>query len=167
MQVDELIAVGCLGKSLDKNGFIGFKRYLELPQEFNSLKEIFLIFKDHRVRFVDVEFSPDNRDKIKIIESDIVSEIINSADVKLALSQEDIDELRIKSDLIPSGIIEIFYLNKKIGTLTEIFNNNAHDILVVELNNGKEIMIPDVDRYIIASDTEKIFVTDIEDLLKL
>ncbi|KQC07193.1 MAG: hypothetical protein APR54_01130 [Candidatus Cloacimonas sp. SDB] len=167
MQVDELISIGCLGKSLDKNGFIGFKRYLELPQEFNSLKEIFLIFKDHRVRFVDVEFSPDNKDKIKIIESDMVSEIINSADVKLALSQDDIDELRTKSGLILPGIMEIFYQHKKIGTLIEIFNNNAHDILVVELNDGKEIMIPYVDRFVINSDNSKIFVTNIEDLLKL
>ena len=116
---------------------------------------------------MDVEFSPDNKDKIKIIESDMVSEIINSADVKLALSQDDIDELRTKSGLILPGIMEIFYHQKKIGTLIEIFNNNAHDILVVELNDGKEIMIPYVDRFIINSDNSKIFVTNIEDLLKL
>jgi ribosomal 30S subunit maturation factor RimM len=167
MKIEELVTVGSLGKNLDKRGFFTCNKVLDLPQDYISIKEVFLIFKDHRVRFVDVEFSVENQLKLKILDQDLISDIVDSRGAKIALSQEDVDELRIEQGLIPVSKLDIIFEENKIGTLTEIFDNNAHEILVVQLLNGKEIMIPYVERFVIGTTEDRIIVKNIEDLLKL
>src|SRR5210317_1934638 len=98
MKLTDLVSVGKLGKSLDKKGYFTYKLMLDLPQRSEKLKEVFLIFKDNRVRFVDVEFSAH---KIKICDDSIRAAVVESSGVKIALDQADIDELRITSGQIP------------------------------------------------------------------
>ncbi|MFC1887909.1 ribosome maturation factor RimM [Candidatus Cloacimonadota bacterium] len=166
MKIDDLITVGSLGKSLNKNGFFKYKSLLELPQESKLVNEVFLIFRDHRVRFVDVEFSDNNR-TIKVQDQDLIADIIESDGVKIAISKENLDELRIEIGLIPSRNMNIVFQDEVIGNLVEIFDNRAHEILVVKLINGKEVMIPYVDHFVIDSDDNRVIVKNIEGLLEL
>jgi len=167
MKIDDLIAVGSLGKILDKKGYFQFRRNQDLPQGFNTEKEVFLIFKDHRVRFVDVEFSGNNEDKIKITDLYLVNEVVKAGEVKVGLALDNINDLRVKNGLLPSGEMKIIFDGKEIGILIDIFDNNAHEILVVELKNGKEIMIPYVDYFVTESSNEKVLVKNIKDFLEL
>lgn len=164
MKFEELISIGKLGKSLNKNGYFTFKLMLDLPERLESIKEVFLIFKDNRVRFVDVEFSAD---KIKLSDDSIKSAVAASSGVKIALSKNDIDQLRIASEQIPVSDMVINYQQEIIGELLEIFDNNAHEVLVVKLKSGKEIMIPNVDYFVTGTKKNQIFVKNIADLLEL
>ena len=167
MKIDDLISVGSLGKSINKNGFFKYKSLLELPQESKLLNEVFLIFKDHRVRFVDVEFSGNNEDRIKITDLYLANEVVKAGGVKVALALDNINDLRVKNGLLPSGEMKIVFDGEEIGILIDIFDNNAHEILVVELKNGKEIMIPYVDYFVSESSNEKVIVKNIKDFLEL
>jgi ribosomal 30S subunit maturation factor RimM len=164
MKFEELVSVGKLGKSLDKNGYFTYKLISDLPQRLETVKEVFLIFKDNRVRFVDVEFSAD---KIRLCDDSIRAAAATSGGVEIALSQDDIDTLRINSGQIPVSHMVIIHKQEKIGDLIEIFDNNAHEILVVKLNNGKEIMIPNVEYFVAGTEKNRIIVRNIEDLLEL
>jgi len=167
MEIDELITIGNLSKIPDKEGYFTLKKNGDFPEGYQDFREFFLIFKDHRVRFVDVEFSRTNPDKIEICDDFITRDVINSGGVELALAKEDVNSLRINQGQIPLGAREVIFQDKKIGILKDVFYNNAHDVLVVELLSGKEIMIPGVDRYIVEISKNKIEVKNIEDLLNL
>lgn len=74
------------------------------------------------------------------------------------LDQDELEEDRFYvEDLI--GIKIIDEEKGYIGILKEIIQNPAHDIYLVELESGKEIMIPAVSEYIIDTDINNSVMT--------
>ena len=65
--------------------------------------------------------------------------------------------------------MKILFKGKIIGKVIEVFNNSEYDILIAKMNNGKELMIPDVDAYVKEKNPEKndIIVWNIEELINL
>ena len=61
----------------------------------------------------------------------------------------------------------VIFKNHKIGKVMDIFESLAHEIHIVKLTDGKEIMIPDVEFYISKKDKQNVFVKNIEGLLEL
>ena len=92
--------------------------------------------------------------------------------VELYITESDLPEL-------PEGV---FYIRELIGmnvmesekdmflgTVTDVIQNTAQDIFEVEQENGKKILIPKVDEFILNIDKEQktIYVKLIEGLLEL
>lgn len=66
--------------------------------------------------------------------------------IHLYLPIDDIEE-----DELPPEVILDFSVhnaaNKAIGTVLNIFHNGAHDVLEIQLHNGKEVLIPHTEEY--------------------
>ncbi len=62
---------------------------------------------------------------------------------------------------------DVYDAEKLIGNLTDIINNGAHDILVINSPSDSRIMIPFVDEYVkkVDLDNKKIMIETIEGLL--
>jgi ribosomal 30S subunit maturation factor RimM len=54
-----------------------------------------------------------------------------------------------------------------IGKVVEILNNSVYDLLVCELENKQELMIPLLDKFIIKINDENITVCCIEGLMEI
>ena len=55
MQISDLVAIGKLGNSIDEKGFISFRKNSNFQQSYLTQKDVFLLFKDHRVRYVSID----------------------------------------------------------------------------------------------------------------
>lgn len=102
----------------------------------------------------------------------VMLEGIDSIDDAIAYKGDSVyinrDDLQIDGYLVEDIIgFEVFDENKMIGTVSTIVNNGAHDILVVENEQGSKYMIPMVEEYIKKVDLEekKISIEVIEGLL--
>ncbi len=166
MQISDLVAVGKLGKIIDKNGFIVFK-VNDGFQPF-SLTDVFLVFTDNRVRYVTIEEIETVKGfSIKIDDMEVAKEAAKDGSVLVMLQKEETDKLQEKNnknDLLGKKVI---FKGNKIGMIIDIFNNSVYNVLVIEMNNGKELMIPMVDFYIKKIENDSVFSQNIEDLMKL
>ena len=164
MKVEDLIPFGSLGKYKEKTEDFSCSFFQNAPGNMDQLKEVFLIFKDKRGRFVDVVFSGN---RISIPDSDIRNDLLEDKGTRIALTREDLEQRDFRDRMIPKKDIEIVFNGEIIGKLIDSFDNHAHVVLVVELNNGKEIMIPFVDLYVGRSGDNCLHVMNIKDLLEL
>lgn len=166
MQISDLVAVGKLGKIIDKNGFITFK-VNDGFQPF-SLTDVFLVFTDNRVRYVTIEEIETRKGfNIKIDDMEVAREAAEDGSVLVMLQKEETDKLQEKNDKNDLLGKKVIFKGKRIGLIIDIFNNSFYDVLVIEMNNGKELMIPMVDFYIEKIENDSVFSKNIEDLMEL
>lgn len=102
----------------------------------------------------------------------VTFEGIDTIDVAIAYKGDyvyiDRDDLKIDG-YINEDIIgfNVYNENLLIGTLTDVVNNGAHDILVINSVNNARIMVPFVDEYVkdVDLDNKKIMIETITGLL--
>lgn len=166
MQISDFVFIGKLGNKTDVEGFIPFKIYPKFNIEiFSEFKDFFLLFQDHRVRYVTV-LDYEER-KLKFDDAEITHDAAASSGVMLVLTKDEaIDFMSIEDNLVGFAVM---LKDEKIGTITEILPNKAYDLLVVGTPDKREIMIPDVDHFIKDIDEMQklIFTKHIEELLEL
>lgn len=168
MQISDLIPIGRLGNFIDKNGFISFRKNQNFQSEYLDLKDIFLIFTDNRVRYVTIDkVTGKNKLKIRFEETEVTKEAAEAGNVQVMLSQEDMEKIHSQHDLKSDLEKLVIFQNKNIGSVVDIMITPAHNILIVELQNEIEIMIPDVEFYIFKKDKQNIYVQNIEELMDL
>ena len=168
MQISDLIPIGKLGNSIDKNGFISFKKYRNFQPFYLDLKDLFLVFTDHRVRYVTIDkVLEGNKLKIRFDETEVTKEAAKAGKVQVMLSNTDVEEVIAQLDSESDIDKFVIFKNHKIGKVVDIFETLAHEIHIVKLSDGKEIMIPDVEFYISKKDKQNVFVKNIEGLLEL
>ncbi|RLC52654.1 MAG: hypothetical protein DRI23_02255 [Candidatus Cloacimonadota bacterium] len=166
MQIKDLVAIGKLGNCLHKNGFISFKEAENFELFF--LKNIFLLFTDNRVRYVEViDLETDNGIKIRIDDDEIAMDVVEDGNVQVMLAKEDIKQLQQENDVIDLVGIPVVFEGNEIGFVTESFFNGAHEVISFENENGKEIMIPLVEAYVIGIDENGLNLKGIEGFLEL
>lgn len=164
MQFSDLVAVGKLGKLVDDNGFIPFKPGKNFHPEF--LENIFLVFRNNSVRYVTVEEVQDNyRIKIDDIESAMLA--ADEGNVKVMLPKIEIETLKKELEIDDHVGKKISFKSEIIGEVVEIMNNSAYDLLICELKNKQELMIPLLDKFILDINENSITVQGIEGLLKI
>jgi len=164
MLISDLVAIGKLGKPIDENGFIPFKAGKNFHPEF--LGNIFLVFRNNSVRYVTVEEVKNNY-RIKIDDSETAQTAADEGNVKVMLPSIEIDSVNNELDIDDHVGKEIIFNSEKIGNVTEILNNSVYDLLICELNNKQELMIPLLDKFIIEINDECITVCCIEGLMKI
>ena len=168
MQISDLIPIGKLGNSIDKNGFISFKKNRNFQTFYLDLKDVFLVFTDYRVRYVTIDkVIGGNKLKIRFEETEVTKDAAKSGKVQVMLSSDDMEEVIAQHDSENDIDKFVIFKNHKIGKVIDIFETLAHEIHIVKLTHGKEIMIPDVEFYISKKDKQNIFVKNIEGLLEL
>ena len=168
MQISDLIPIGKLGNSIDKNGFISFKKNRNFQPFYLDLKDLFLVFTDHRVRYVTIDkVIGGNKLKIRFEETEVTKEAAEHGKVQVMLSDEDMEEVLAKHDSESDIGKYVIFQNQNIGFVVDILITPAHNILIVVLSDETEIMIPDVEFYISKKDKQNIFVKNIEGLLEL
>jgi len=171
MTINDLIPIGKLGKSLkDDPGFLIFKPGRKFMSFYLDSKDIFLIFTDYRVRFVTIDsIREDKNIWIRLKEKDVTAEIIEARSVTVALPKDDIEQLhsQFEDDYIIG--FQVQFNDKIIGSVIDVQDFGAHDIIVVKDTCEKEYMIPNVKQYIISIDKKNqlICVQNVEDLLTL
>lgn len=167
MQLKDLIPIARLTGVTD-DGYLVLKTYKNFEDDFLKIQDLFLVFKDNRVRFVtliDVKVSKAYHVKIK--EIDVLEEMTNPDEVKICMAPDDVDAITNEDDEdTPLGKDAVFK-DIVIGKITDWFDNSAHDVLVIVLKNESEIMVPDVDSYVIEETDEAIIFQNIDDFLTL
>ena len=164
MQISDLVAIGKLGKLIDENGFIPFKAGKNFHPEL--LGNIFLVFRNNSVRYVTVEEVIKNY-RIKIDDSETAQSAADEGNVKVMLPKIEIESLNKELDIDDHVGKVIIFNSEAIGKVVEILNNSVYDLLVCELNNKQELMIPLLDKFILEINDESITVHGIEGLMKI
>jgi len=176
----ELIRIGRIANC--SGGRLTFTTNNNFQDVFLGLRELFLILDENKVRFCKLD-AIEALGKKKIIcsfsDNSIVSEINSATSVFIAVD----DVILQQYDDAGSELIgmDIVFGEHKIATVTDVFNNSVYDILIADyklpdkekMKNDeqlvKEIMIPDVDEFVISKDFDGrcINVRNIEGLLEL
>lgn len=164
MQLSDLVAIGKLGKLIDENGFIPFKAGKNFHPKF--LGNIFLVFRDNSVRYVTVEEVKNNY-RIKLDDSETVQFAADEGNVKVMIPKIDVESLQKELNIDDHVGKEIIFKSEVIGKVVEILNNSVYDLLICELKNKQELMIPLIDKFIIKINDNCITVKCIEGLMKL
>ena len=171
MTLDELVQIGKLGNSnRAPEGFLRFQPNWNFHTYFLDIKDIFLVFTDHRVRYVTIEdIRQDKFFWIKIKESDVIEEVIACKSVQYCLPKSLVKSSQYQNDDDFLTGMTVMVDNLTIGQVVESFYNGAHNTLVVNTTDQKEIMIPIVDRYIISIDKSNhlIMAKNVKELLEL
>lgn len=168
MNFSDLIKIGTLGNSIDRNGMIRFKL---LPQFIDiKLNDLFLIFKNNKVRYVSVINEDNSRGSRFILDdTESMAEAVEEKSVILALPKDEIDNKLLESETINLMDYSIFFGNRIIGEVIDSFDNSVHQTITILTDDGDDFMIPVVEKYILKIDpSEKmIIVQDIEELRDL
>jgi len=170
MQISDLVAIGKLGNSIDEKGFISFRKNSNFQQSYLTQKDVFLLFKDHRVRYVSIDkVLCEKRLKLRFLEADVTEEAADASGVRVALPKSDLVKFNREADFVDPVGMKIISDKKELGNVIDFFNNSVHDILIVKTTENKEIMIPDVDYYVVNKDksNKTINVKNIRELLDL
>jgi ribosomal 30S subunit maturation factor RimM len=154
---------------MQDDGYLLFKPGREYMSYFLEKKDIFLLFKDHRVRYVTIDrIREDKKISILLQEKDVIEEVKHSTNVSLCLASEDIAYLRnrFEDNVINFSVI---FAGEEIGKVLDVNNFGAHDNYIIRLNTGKEVMVPDVERYVEDRNSERqeLVLINIEELLEL
>ncbi|MCF7792609.1 MAG: hypothetical protein K9N09_02075 [Candidatus Cloacimonetes bacterium] len=164
MLISDLVAIGKLGKSISKKGFIPFKEFHNFQQYY--LQDVFLLFTDYRVRYVSI-VDIDDRNNIKLDDKEIMQEAALDGNVQLMLPQEDIERFQQENDLPVFVGKQVYFQQKCIGKVIDSFFNGAQEILEIEDFDGKLFMVPVVEKYLDQMEESKIFLKDIEGFMSL
>ncbi|MBT5420085.1 MAG: hypothetical protein HOK80_04280 [Candidatus Cloacimonetes bacterium] len=164
MLVSDLVAIGKLGKLIDEDGYIPFKPGKNFHPDL--LGNIFLVFRNNSVRYVTVEEVKKNY-RIKIDDSETAQTAVEEGNVKVMLPKGEVDTFVKTLDIDDHVGKIIIFKSEVIGKVVEILNNSVYDLLVCELENKQELMIPLLDKFIIKINDENITVCCIEGLMEI
>ncbi|MBT4333192.1 MAG: hypothetical protein HOD64_07930 [Candidatus Cloacimonetes bacterium] len=164
MLISDLVAIGKLGKLIDEDGYIPFKPGKNFHPDL--LGNIFLVFRNNSVRYVTVEEVKKNY-RIKIDDSETAQTAVEEGNVKVMLPKGEVDTFVKTLDIDDHVGKIIIFKSEVIGKVVEILNNSVYDLLVCELENKQELMIPLLDKFIIKINDENITVCCIEGLMEI
>jgi ribosomal 30S subunit maturation factor RimM len=167
MQISDLIPIGKLGIPISQeDDFIIFRPRTKISLE--NLKDIFLVFPDHRVRYVTIDkVATTRKNRFRILETEVLEEMKNLKNVTVMLDQETWS--RVNNEI--TGFLfnyKVEYKDKIIGKITTSFWNKEQLILVVKTNQH-EFMVPKVPEFVsqIEEKQKLIVLKNIDELMQL
>ncbi|HOE90680.1 MAG TPA: ribosome maturation factor RimM [Candidatus Cloacimonadota bacterium] len=170
MELNDLTIIGKLGFGDIIKGWIPIRLNPDFLDYFERISHLFVIFTDHRVRYVTVKNAKIIKGKhyLKLVEPEIMLEIEKQTNLQAAIDQEIITELTSDEYYDPIGM-KVMNNNMLFGEIIDWFSNNAQDVFVLKDNSDNELLIPDVDVYVQDIDYENriIYTKNIEQLLNL
>ncbi len=170
MHIKDLIKIGRLGSYADKDGLFRLISEDGFQPDYWDLKDIFLVFPDNRVYYVTVNNWKRKNGKLFLdfVEKEIPGFVDDSkrTDVMVdpqtyhLLTGEETEKLYYGAEVVFNDVV--------IGVVDDSFNNSQYEIFQVILKDDeKEVMIPDVDQFIVSKSDSVVVVQNVEDLLEL
>lgn len=170
MDISDLVEIGRLGK-LEPDGFHNALISHPYKSIFDRAKKCFLIFSSHRVFFVTVVRvkSFGKRTYLCFQEDGIAEEMTRHANVVIALAKEDLNAAADDKDVRSLFGYAVGYKDEVIGILSGAMVSSMQAVFVIELNDGRELMVPNVDKYVVQIDKQqkRVILQNIEQLLEL
>ncbi|MFQ7473362.1 MAG: ribosome maturation factor RimM [Anaerovoracaceae bacterium] len=165
----EKIKIGKIVNAVGLRGEVKVYNYSDSEEVYERTPEIYAEDKLLKVENVRVQ---KNMVILKLSGIDDRNEAEAAKGVELYITESDLPELPegvfYVRELIGMNVVES-EKDMFLGTVTDVIQNIAQDIFEVEQENGKKILIPKVDEFILNIDKEQktIYVKLIEGLLEL
>jgi len=164
MKISDLICIGRLDlvqQESSKEKSI----YLVLKPEYqflaSSLTNIFLIFKDHRVRYGTIEQQKLVSKKKTIVyfsDPDLREEINSEQRINIYLDEDGLNTLDEKN-IKPNPIGMTVYWNENdVGIIRDFFYNGAHYVYEIAMTDNKNVLIPDVVDFVVETNITKNYI---------
>jgi len=156
-----------LGKIVNTHGIKGEVRIISHFKLKNQVfkKDFTLYVGKERTKLIINSYRPHkNYDMVTFVGINDINAVLIYKGEKVYINRDDLDIADyILEDLIG---LEVYSNNKLVGTVKEIIDNGAHEILVVENDKSKNF-IPLVDEFInnVALNSKKIIINEIEGLI--
>jgi len=167
MEISDLICIGKLGFS--KNSNDKSKIIIQLKAKYQNflprLVNIFLIYKDHRVRYgkIDIlQIINETKAIIDLEDQDLKEEL--AADYQAGVY---LDELEL-NDLDDNGIyfdpvgMKVIWNDLEVGEIKDFFYNGAHDVYEIQMSDKRMILIPDVDSFVKETNIDERFINVVD-----
>ena len=170
MQIKDLIKIGRLGSYADNNGLFRFISEDGFQPGYWNLKDIFLVFPDNRVYYVTVNnwVRKNGKQYLDFVEKEIPEFIEDSKKTDVMIDPHTYTDLTGEETERLFYGAEVIFNNEAIGIIDDSFNNSQYEIFQVILKeSGKEVLIPDVDQFIVSKTDTVVVVQNVEDLLEL
>lgn len=165
-----LIRIGRFGYKFGQDGSFEIRVNDNFHTGFLTLNEFFVIIDEDKIRFIVTEKLTKKGRLLsgRFKNPEIVAELRKAAKVWLALNKEAYNDLVFPEEKLIG--LHVFHQDIEIGTVTDLFYNGAHNVLIIKLTDeDRTIMIPEVDVYITEKDfsSNRVVVRNIDELKEL
>ncbi|MDD4154951.1 MAG: hypothetical protein PHY08_00065 [Candidatus Cloacimonetes bacterium] len=161
MEISDLIKIGSLEFSHNNPKKIILKPKTEFQDFISNLKQVFLIFKDHRVRYVTVnivEIIDEKQYYLEILDDDVIKEIKQEHSISLCLNEEDIINIDNSNQYFDPIGMKVVWNNQEVAIIENFFFNGAHDVYEIKMNDGKIVLIPDVEAFVTETNLKDCYI---------
>jgi ribosomal 30S subunit maturation factor RimM len=169
MQQSDLLPIGRLGTVYNNTGYISFKPLKFFRPALFSKKNFYLIFNSDRVFYVTLDKIKQYQGKLylRFVEDGIIEELEVTKKALVLIEKQQYLEIENKNNSLLD--FTVIFREQEIGTVQEIMEDSYQDRIIVELYDGKEVIIPDVEHFIAKKDSEtkRLYTQNIEELLEL
>ncbi|MCL1827832.1 MAG: hypothetical protein FWG20_07360 [Candidatus Cloacimonetes bacterium] len=174
MEISDLKSIGkitCSKRDESKQRFIftlkaAYQRFLP------EIKDVFLIYTDHRVRYGKIDILHvinETKAEIDIEDDDLKDELLQARQVGVYLDKEGIEQLENDDSVYfdPIGMA-VIWNEQEVARIVDFFWNGAHDVYEIKMSDERVVLIPDVLSFVIETDVEKryIRVVDLDQFLE-
>ena len=137
-----------------------------------KLNNVFLIFTDHRVRYGKIDILKvigENKALVNLQDSDLKDELSKEKSVNIALDEDEINSIDDENMYFDPVGMKVLWNEQEVATIKDFFFNGAHDVYEIEMNDKSLILIPDVEAFVIETNTDERFikVVDLDQFINL
>jgi len=169
MKISDLINIGRLKFSL-KGGRPFIKVKAEYQHLLPRLNNVFLIFKDHRVRYGKIDILKiigENKAVINVDDDDLLDELSAEESVNIALDEDEINSVDEESIYYDPIGMKVIWNDEEVAVIKDFFHNGAHYVYEIVLcdqtpdttrEKERVVLIPDVESFVIETNVEERFI---------
>jgi len=155
MEIDDLIQIGRLKINSKKGGLL-FTPLPEFKHLYSGLIDVFLIFKDYRVRYGKIDISANKT--VNICDDELFQELHGEEEVIIGIDNEELKKIESENEYFDPVGMKVIYDGAEVATIDNFFFNGAHDVYELLMNDGKIVLIPDVENFVVETNVEKRFI---------
>jgi len=154
--VSEYFLIAKIISVYSKNGFLKTNIYSEYPERFKFLKKVFIDFwGDKKLFFIEEIKEINNTFLFKFKNFDSIRETELLAGREIYVDDNSVIRLPENNYFLHDLVgCKVFINDKFAGIVKDALNTPANDVLVIEDEFGKELMLPFVLAYIESVDTD-------------
>jgi ribosomal 30S subunit maturation factor RimM len=106
---------------------------------------------------------------VQINDEDIAQEALGEQSIQLSLDEEELNDLDDDSEYFDPVGMKVFHEGDDVAVISHFFHNGAHWVYELRLHDTKTVLIPDVERYVIETNTIEryIRVVDLDQFINL
>lgn len=155
MEAGDLIHIGKL-KMNTKRSVLSYVPLAEYEHLSSELDNVFLIFKDYRVRYGKIDISEDMT--AMIFDDDVLQELQCEESITVGLDQEGLEQIDHDSEYFDPIGMKVLWGDVQVATIDNYFYNGAHDVYELQMNDGRVVLIPDVETFVVETNIQERFI---------